>query len=139
MRKWFVVFMLFLLPLRGLVGDAMAYSMLPDALSSSNSMKSAATNIVAIPSIWDGAIAVFYHENRIESASAQPCHTAVAQGDGNDSAKNQCTACQACHLSAATPLQLPSNLLQISTALPEQRQALWHSAEPRALAKTPVL
>ena len=72
------------------------------------------------------------------SVSVPPCHIAAAQADSNDTMQNQCTACQVCHLSAATPLQLPLGLLQTTTALPEQRQALWHSAEPRLIAKTPV-
>ncbi len=138
MRRYLLIFMLFLLPIRGLVGDAMAYSMLPGALTAAHTAQPVATNIVVAPAIFHWAAAVLDHENRAESASVHPCHMAMAQTDSNDSVQNQCTACQACHLSAATPLQLPSGLLQTATALPEQRQALWHSAEPRLIPKTPV-
>jgi hypothetical protein len=142
MRKWFVVTMLFLLPLRGLVGDAMAYSMLPGALNSANSAQPITTNLVATPAIFHWAKAVFDHQNMAASdsnaAAAHPCHMATAQADSTDKAQNQCTACQVCHLSAATPLRWLPGLLQTATALPEQRQALWHSAEPRLIAKTPV-
>jgi hypothetical protein len=142
MRRYLVIFMLFLLPIRGLVGDAMAYSMMPGALSPLATAQPITTNIVATPAIFHWAAALFDHESMVVSHSgtavAHPCHMATAQTDSTDNVQGQCTACQACHLSAATPLQLPSGLLQITTALPEQRQALWHSAEPRLVAKTPV-
>jgi hypothetical protein len=142
MRKWFIVIMLFLLPLRGLVGDAMAYAMLPGALNSAAAAQPVTTNIVAAPAIFYWAAAVFDQQNMVKSdsgsAAAHPCHMATAENDSADGVPNQCTACQVCHLSAATPLQMPSGLLQTATALPEQRQALWHSAEPRLIAKTPV-
>jgi hypothetical protein len=138
MRKWFVVLMLFLLPIRGLVGDAMAYNMLPGALTATNIVQQKATNLVASPAIFHWATAAFDPTKSVETASAHPCHMSMAQADNSDSMQNQCTACQVCHLSAATPLQMPSGLLQTATASPEQRQALWHSAEPRLIAKTPV-
>jgi hypothetical protein len=106
MRRWFVIFMLFLLPIRGLVGDAMAYSMWLDT-----------------------------------PQSVQPCHTEMtemAAADDQAVAQSQCSSCQICHLSADTPMQLPDNLLSTATVLPEQRQTLWHSADPRLIAKTPV-
>lgn len=139
MRKWLVVLMLFLLPLRGLVGDAMAYSMLPAALTVAQTVQQKATNLVAAPEVFGWAAASFAHTNKVQATAASPCHIAMADADSNDSMQNQCTSCQACHLSAATSLQLPSDLLQTATALPEQRQALWHSAEPRWIAKTPIL
>jgi hypothetical protein len=138
MRKWFVVLMLFLLPLRGLVGDAMAYSMLPVALTTANNAQQKATNLVDVSAIFYWASAVFDDTNSAETDTPRPCHMAMAEADSKGGVQNQCTTCQACHLSAATPLQMPSGLLQIATALPEQRQALWHSAEPRLVAKTPV-
>jgi cytochrome c553 len=138
MRKWFVVLMLFLLPIRGLVGDAMAYSMLPGALTSTSTVPSKATNLVAAPAIFYWATAAFDHSNGVTAGSLHPCHMTMAEVDSNDSVQNQCTACQACHLSAATPLQLPLGLLQTAATLPEQRQTLWHSAEQRLIAKPPV-
>jgi hypothetical protein len=141
-RRYLVIFMLFLLPIRGLVGDAMAYSMLPAALNSAAAAQATATDIVAAPAIFHWATTLFDHESMVVSGAgkvaAHPCHMATAQADSDDNVQNQCTACQACHLSAATPLQLPSSLLQIATTLPAQRQVLWHSAEPRLIAKTPV-
>jgi hypothetical protein len=138
MRRYLAILMLLLLPIRGLIGDAMAYSMLPGALTSANIVQQKATNLIAAPAIVYWATAAIDHTNPDKKATAQPCHMAMAEADSNDNVQNQCTTCQACHLSAATPLQMPSGLLQTATALPEQRQALWHSAERRLIAKTPV-
>jgi hypothetical protein len=138
MRRYLAIFMLFLLPIRGLVGDAMAYSMLPGALTGAQTAQQKATNLVAAPAIFYWATAALDHKYSVKTATTPPCHMAMAEADSKDSVQNQCTTCQACHLSAATPLQMPSSLLQTATALPEQRQALWHSAEPRLIAKTPV-
>jgi hypothetical protein len=141
MRKWFVIVMLFLLPLRGVVGDAMAYSMLPDASQGTSSAQQDATNSVAARALFDWARASFYPKKQVSSMSAQPCHmsaTAAEPADDNDKVSNQCTACQTCHMSAATPLQLHSNLLQTAAELPAQRAAQWHSADARLLAKTPI-
>ncbi len=141
MRKWFVIVMLFLLPLRGVVGDAMAYSMLPDAPKGNQTVQSDATNSIAARAVFDWAKAYFYPQNHVSSMSGQPCHmsaTAAEPTDDNDQVSNQCTACQTCHMSAATPLQLHSNLLQTAADLPTQRAAQWHSADARLLAKTPI-
>jgi hypothetical protein len=113
MRRWFVIFMLFLLPIRGLVGDAMAYSMLPAGMP---------TNGMAV-----------------QNESKAPCHMDMAAADNVDTQQSQCTTCQACNLSAAIPLLLPEGILHTTAAAPTQRTAFWISAEPRLLAKTPVL
>jgi hypothetical protein len=141
MRKWFVIVMLFLLPLRGVVGDAMAYSMLPDVSKGVSTAQRDATNSVAARALFDWARASFYPQNHASAMSGQPCHmvaTAAEPTDDNDQASNQCTACQTCHMSAATPLQLHSPVLQSAAELPAQRAAQWHSADARLLAKTPI-
>jgi hypothetical protein len=138
MRKWFVIVMLFLLPLRGLVGDAMAYSMLPNAPKGTSAVQQDATHSVAARALFYWAKASFYPQNHASGMSGQPCHMAAGPTDNKDSVQNQCTACQACHMSAATPLQLHSHLLQTAADLPTQRPAQWHSADARLLAKTPI-
>ena len=127
MRKWFVVFMLFLLPIRALVGDAMAYN-----------MPSSATDLVAGRAVSTASSSVFNAENTNETALNHPCHTQDAATDDTNPVQNQCTTCQACHFSAAPHLQWASGLLHITTAAPSQRAAQWHSADARLLAKTPV-
>lgn len=142
MRKWFVIVMLFLLPLRGLVGDAMAYSMLPDAPKGTNTAQQSAANSVAAHAAFDWARATFHPQNHASGMSVQPCHGAAEAAEQSDDKstvqKNHCTACQTCHMSAATPLQLHSPVLQTAAELPAQRAAQWHSADARLLAKTPI-
>jgi hypothetical protein len=53
MRKWFVIAMLFLLPLRGLVGDAMAYSMLPEAPKATASTLQGIENLATAHAVFD--------------------------------------------------------------------------------------
>jgi hypothetical protein len=138
MRKWFVIVMLFLLPLRGLVGDAMAYSMLPDTSKGTSVVQQDATHSVTARAIFDWAKSSFYPQHHASSISGQPCHMASGQTDDKDSVQNHCTACQACHMSAAILLQFSDHLLQTAADLPTQRPAQWHSADARLLAKTPI-
>jgi hypothetical protein len=113
MRRWLIIFMLFLLPIRGLVGDAMAYSMLPMGMPVSSEV--------------------------VQSEPTPPCHTSMAAANDAGTQQSQCTTCQACHLSAATPMQLPEGILHTTAAAPTQRTAFWISADLRLLAKPPVL
>jgi hypothetical protein len=138
MRRWLVIFMLFLLPIRGLVGDAMAYSMLPTAGNAAVNPTQNAMHSVAARAIFDWAGSVFGHENSSEASAKPPCHLAVATVDNDDPQQSKCTTCQVCHLSAATPVQLPDALVHTAASLPQQRDLQWHSAEPRQLFKTPV-
>jgi hypothetical protein len=128
MRKWLVIFMLFLLPIRGLVGDAMAYSMLPNTV---DSVVSQAATVVGNANLG--------HQKSVDAAPKLPCHTDVSATSDADAAQNQCTTCQACHLGALADSLHPSVLLQAVVAAPAQHADQWHSAEPRLLAKTPVL
>jgi hypothetical protein len=139
MRRALLIFMLFLLPLRGLVGDAMAYSMLPVGMPASSEVAQNATNIVAAYAHTTTTSSTFLHETAAQSTPKHPCHMNMAASDDVDVQQSQCTTCQACHLSAATPVQLPGGILHTTAAAPTQRSAHWISAEPRLLAKTPVL
>ncbi len=146
MRRWIVVFMLLLLPIRGLVGDAMAYSMLPAAVAASTNAAadtpashSDATNSVAVPAAFHWLSGLFDYQNAPQSMAGMPCHQDVAQAGEPDASVNQCSTCQACHLSAATPVQWQASLPALTTALPLHRPLLWHSAELRPLLKTPVV
>ncbi|MGA8516459.1 MAG: hypothetical protein WB821_16980 [Burkholderiaceae bacterium] len=139
MRRFLVIFMLFLLPLRGLVGDAMAYSMLPAGMPVHNQVTQNAIDSVAINDLTTGTSSTIAHQNSAPGSAKQPCHMDMAAADDTDAAQSQCTTCQACHLSTATPLQWPCGILQNLAALPTQRVAHWTSAEARLLAKTPIL
>jgi hypothetical protein len=118
MRRWFTILMLFLLPLRGLMGDAMAYSMLPMQLQAPVPVVAQATD-----------------------NSRMPCHEAskVAQDGSAPDTQQQCTSCQVCHLLAAYPLQAAPSLPQIAAAAPSQHAFVWRSADLRLTVKPPVL
>jgi hypothetical protein len=139
MRRCLVIFMLLLLPIRGWVGDAMAYSMLPTGQSPAHTAAQNATHSGAAYAHIQRAGIDIDHQNPLPTTAAHPCHTDLAAADDSDSTPSQCNSCQVCHLSAATPLQLPSGTLHTSAALPAQRAAPWTSADPRLLAKTPVV
>jgi hypothetical protein len=142
MRRWLIIFMLFLLPIRGLVGDAMAYSMLPAGMPASADEIQHAANSVAAYAHSKKATSILVHENVTQNTAKPPCHMEMAAADASndaDTTQSQCTTCQACHLSAAIPMQLPGGILHTTAAAPSQRSAHWISADLRLLAKTPVL
>jgi hypothetical protein len=150
MRHRLLIFLILLLPIRGLVGDAMAYSMLPSSLHNAPAVHSvpaveptSATDIAAAYAIFhwvSGSLgAADGRAKNAGSTAIAPCHMAAGQLDATESTQSQCTSCQVCHLSVAALGQVPAGLLQTASALPQHQQALWHSAEPRSIAKTPVL
>ena len=120
MRRWFAILMLFILPIRGLVGDAMAYSMLPMQLQTP-----APVAVQAMQTAAD---------------SKMPCHEAndVSQ-EVNKADVQQCTSCQVCHLALSYPTQAATSLPQTAAAAPLQHASVWHSAELRLSVKPPVL
>jgi hypothetical protein len=138
MRRYLVIFMLFLLPIRALMGDAMAYSMLPAAAQAASSAQQNTPNLGAAHAIFYWASSLIEHEKSIEQAPQHQCHTDMASADDQGTTQNQCSTCQACHLVSATPVQLHTDLLQTTAAQPQQRPTLWRSADARLLAKTPV-
>ncbi len=139
MRRYLVIFMLFLLPIRALMGDAMAYSMLPAAAHAASSAQQTTPDLGAAHAMLYWASSLLEHENPAELAPQHPCHTAGASADDQDATPNQCCTCQACHFVTAAPAQLHNSLLQTTAAQPQQRPAQWRSADVRLLAKTPVL
>jgi hypothetical protein len=138
MRRCLVIFMLFLLPIRALMGDAMAYSMLPAAAQAGGGAQQTTPNLGASHAIFYWASSLMEHEKPAELAPQHPCHTDMASADDQGTTQSQCSTCQACHLVSATPEQLHTDLLQTTAAQPQQRPALWCSADARLLAKTPV-
>lgn len=143
MRRFLLILMLLLLPLRGLMGDAMAYSMLPPALheapvNSENTTKSIANYLIPTSEKIEKS-----DLNNADDIVQSPCHSAEASGDSTNNStsteSSQCTTCQVCHLTTFLPLSSISGLAHTVVDLPSQAIALWHSAEPRRIAKTPVV
>jgi hypothetical protein len=120
MRRWFAILMLFILPIRGLVGDAMAYSMLPMQLQT--------------------PAPVTMQEKQTAAESKMPCHDANdAAQDSSAADAQQCTTCQVCHLSISYLIQAATSLQSTAAALPLQYASTWRSAEQRLSVKPPVL
>ena len=142
MRKFLLLAMIILLPLRGLMGDAMAAQMLPTTLQQAElAFDSGGENdisLIADIPYSTGAADAFDHKKTAVIATA-PCHDGTATvGDDGVVAKDACSTCQACHLSAFvsnSPLVMP---MTIAEAKPASPVVQWVSAELSLLAKTPV-
>jgi hypothetical protein len=127
MRKFFIVFMLLLLPLRGWMGDAMAYSMLPDAMDS-----------IAASARLSSASSGLDHP---KMQMAMPCHE-IASSDAaqdNTPAQSQCNSCQVCHLSTFVSPSFATPAVLQHQAPPAHVHTVWASADLARQAKPPVL
>ena len=137
--------MIIMLPLRGLMGDAMAAQMLPMALQQAehtfDSGAENVTHLIAGSAHPTGATDAFDHQKTAVIATA-PCHdgTATVGDDGDDGvvAKDACSTCQACHLSAFVSNSPLVMSMTIAEAKPASPAVQWVSAELSLLAKTPV-
>ena len=145
MRRLLLIAMIIMLPLRGLMGDAMASQMLPTTLQQAelafDSGGENATVSIADSAHSTRATDAFDHQKAAVIATA-PCHDGTAtvddDGDDGDVAKDACSTCQACHLSALvsnSPLVMP---MTIAEAKPASLAVQWVSAELSLLAKPPV-
>lgn len=143
MRRWFAILMLFILPIRGLVGDAMAYSMLPMQLQTPTPVVTPA--LAKVSGFTSLKMMAMEHLQSMgmdsEAAiSKLPCHGANdALQDDNTPDTQQCTSCQVCHLALTYPVQATNSLPQTATAAPLQHALAWHSADLRLSVKPPVL
>jgi hypothetical protein len=117
MRRFFKVFLIALLAMRALVGNAMAYEMTQAMMNE----PAAATAQVAP-----------------QETSSMPCHS-VMNDEASSAAHPACTTCQMCHMSAF----LPVSLLPMAQALPSDMPAVqavaWFSAESALVNKPPIL
>jgi hypothetical protein len=133
MRRWFIVMMVLLMPIRGIIGDAMAYAMVPAMPTPAivQPQKIAANVALKAPTA-DAA------------PSAMPCHMGKSAKSDTPQAKanaaaNACSACQVCHASVLLPFTLVPALLALPSTAPTYTALAWRSAEPRQLAKNPIL
>jgi hypothetical protein len=145
MRRWFAILMLFILPIRGLVGDAMAYSMLPMQLQTPTPVVTPA--LAKVSGFTSLKMMAMEHLQSMgmgmdsEAANSKlPCHDANdASQEGDTADAQQCTSCQVCHLALTYPVQATTSLPQTATAAPLQHASAFHSADLRLSVKPPVL
>jgi hypothetical protein len=145
MRRPFFIAMIFLLLLRGMVGDAMATGMAAGHLQ----RVSAATELVADHAHETRADGHFDHGTAAESmthmAATPPDCAGHAAGDASDPMAPEatghcesCAACQACNTVALSPLTSSTASLAIPPALPHSPAAQFASALATLGQKPPI-
>jgi hypothetical protein len=162
MRRWFIVLMVLLMPIRGIIGDAMAYAMVTGMPASHSTVQPQhkAANLIAYKAVNTRTTANKQHKNMPQmlsaafaaadtaasdtAPSAMPCHMGtmaksdIPQAQDNNTTST-CSACQVCHASVLPSLTLAPALLALPSTAPAYTALAWHSAEPRQLAKNPIL
>jgi hypothetical protein len=143
MRRLLFIAMIFLLFLRGMVGDAMATGMAAGHLQ----RISVATEFVAAHAHETRADGHFDHGAAAESmtAAAPPDCAGHATGNASDSMTQEatghcesCAACQACNTVALSPLTSRTASLAIPPALPHSPAAQFASALAALGQKPPI-
>lgn len=127
MRHWLLVFMVLLLPLRGMVGDAMAGQMLQQHAAAAVAMPEHAGHHAAAPALPG-------HDCAGHQAQAQPTEAADAQAPGDCPT---CASCQVCSSVALSPTGYAPGRLRASQPAPDTVQPAYPSAEPVLAFKPP--
>ena len=141
MRRFLLLVMIIMLPLRGMVGDAMAMEMTSKHLAQATSSQTVATNLVAVHARSTAASANLASE---KPALKMPCHEMLSDADdgGNDSVSSasnvNCTSCQVCHLSALTMGNIISVSVNTAHAALAFAPHYWASAELPQATKPPL-
>ncbi|MEO5795280.1 MAG: DUF2946 family protein [Rhodoferax sp.] len=131
MRRFFLILMIALLPLRGWVGEAMAMEMLAQQSNAIQNIASSAEDT--------SASSHFYVEMQADHAPC-PGHAESAEHatDGSTSHCGTCPLCQMCHTVAApAPWALPSPLW-LGHAQPATGHARFASAPAAFALKPPI-
>ena len=129
MRRLFLILLTFLLPLRGMVGDAMAVQMMMPTISGVSVAESSPPKTGASVAIA-GALG-------FEKLSAMPCHDVDTQN--GVAAPDGCASCEVCHLSAFVTTLLPASVAISAEAKPASHVVQLVSAELTQFAKPPIL
>ncbi|HEX7891176.1 MAG TPA: DUF2946 family protein [Ramlibacter sp.] len=124
MRRWLLLFLVLLLPLRGLVGEAMAGQML--AQSAQEAQAPQQGHAAAHDCDQHGAA----HAD--EAVAAAQDEAAGAHGDCPT-----CAACQVCSSFAVIPSAVAPASTRLSQAPPPAVTVAFHSAEPAHAFKPP--
>ena len=116
MRRLLSVFLITLLALRALVGDAMAYE-----------MARAVTDAPAAQA-----------QSAAPALGGMPCHT-EENSDAGQTAQHACTTCQVCHMTAFLPMISQSSALAFPAEMPSARAVAWLNADHALVNKPPLL
>ena len=139
MRHLFLIFMIALLPLRGLVGDAMATGMAAGQVAQMQQMH-VATKSIATNAHTASAKAGFYHETAAPDAALADCagHGAEDADHGGASHCDTCSACQACHTVALAHAASSVSSTFQAFALPYSAADQFASADAALRQKPPI-
>ena len=141
MRRWILLIMIALLPMRGWVGDAMATDMASSSRPVVAEHHKTATKIVAGHAHSAGAA------DHIDHASASQAGMAAGTDcfghGGIDEASagahcNTCTVCQVCHTVALSPPFIGHPPVLNPIAPPHSPVAMFASADPASGQKPPI-
>ena len=146
MRRWLLILMVALLPLRGWVGDVMAMEMAAGSLAHVGSGTHFATDSIANNQEPTGTQALFDSESVSQKHADCPGHAeaavaeadASAAGDSGHDGCSACTSCQVCHSVALAGVveASPSNVLHFGT--PHTSETNFASALPARGFKPPI-
>jgi hypothetical protein len=141
MRRWFVLLLIALLPLRGWVGEALAAPMLAQHVA-------AAAAHAQVHAQGEGHGAGHAHGTHDahaamlhDCAGHTPAHDAAAPQDGAAQDPGDCGTCAACQVCSAVALAVPSASTLVAAfglARPAQAEPLFASAEPSQGVKPPI-
>lgn len=138
MRHLLLALLIALLPLRGWVGEVMATEMATSGVA----QLQIATKTVADHLHPAGGNPHFYHASPQEQvAQAVPdCagHGAAQNAAGADAHCDTCTACQACHTLALSPLATSPGAVVFAPAVPRSSAAHFASALAALGQKPPI-
>jgi hypothetical protein len=146
MRRWLLILMVALLPLRGWVGDVMAMEMAAGSMAHAGPSTQIAPNSIANYQESSGTQALFDSESVSQKHADCPGHAEAAGAETDASAAadsghdgcSACTTCQVCHSVALAGVvePPPSNALHFET--PRTSETAFASALPARGDKPPI-
>ena len=125
MRRFLFLFMVFLLSLRGLVGDAMALQHAPAELVQAGAEE--------VKPLSPGAEHAMAQHGRVQDAEQAGC------GNMNTDHGGHCSSCGICHSAMATPQWQSLNQARLQAAQPAHGAERFVSAALAELIKPPVV
>lgn len=129
MRRWFVLIMIALLPIRGWVGDVMAADMVTQRIATVQQVQ-----VVAQPPA--DATADPHADCHGKAAAHKPAPAADAGTAATDC--GSCTSCQVCHSVGMATVAGAAPLVPAPHATPSLRGLHFASAEPARGFKPPI-
>ena len=145
MRRFLLIAMIIMLPLRGMVGDAMAMQMTSQPLAQAAASETVAMNSAAAHAHSETALSHSGNIKAEKKASSMPCHgmldevSSSADDTASQSSNTVCTSCQVCHLTAACLDSVTTSLVHAAHPPLAFAPPYWASAELPQATKPPAL